>query len=59
MIASICSEPKVLEIMRVVNLFINIIKVAVPIILIIVTMLKFLDAVKSNDSELLMELPLL
>ena len=40
MIASICSEPKVLEIMRVVNLFINIIKVAVPIILIIVTMLK-------------------
>lgn len=53
MIASICSEPKVLEIMRVVNLFINIIKVAVPIILIIVTMLKFLDAVKSNDSDAL------
>ena len=52
-ILSICDEPSVLEIMNIIVLLINIIKVVVPIALIIVLMLKFAKAVTSNNDDLL------
>ena len=53
MILSICESPNVLEVMRIVNIIIKIIKIAVPIILILFMMLEFMKAVSSNDSEAL------
>ena len=50
---SICSEPSIMEVMRIIVLFINIIKVVVPIILIISLMIKFAGAVTKNDQDLL------
>ena len=52
MIFSICSEPKVLEVMRIINLLIGIVKVVVPIILIINLMIKFTKAV-AGDADML------
>ena len=53
MIASICSEPKVLEIMRLVNIFISIIRIIVPILLIFSLMFKFMSVIKTgNEDEL-------
>ena len=52
-ILSICSEPSIMEVMRIVMLLINIIKVVVPIILIISLMIKFAGAVTKNDQDLL------
>ena len=52
-ILSICSEPSIMEVMRIIVLFINIIKVVVPIILIISLMIKFAGAVTKNDQDLL------
>ena len=49
MIGSICSEPKVLEVTRIINLVITIIKIAVPIILIVAAMIDYMNAVKDND----------
>ncbi len=51
MIASICSEPKVLEVMRIVNIFISIIRIVVPILLIFVLVFKLISAVTSNDND--------
>ncbi len=51
MILSICSDPKVLEIMRIVNLVINVIRIAVPIILIFVLMIKLVGAVTKSDED--------
>ena len=51
-ILSICSEPSIMEVMRIIVLFINIIKVVVPIILIISLMIKFAGAVTKNDQDL-------
>ena len=51
MIASICSEPSFLNVTRIINLFINIICVAVPIVLIIVLALKFAKVVASGDTN--------
>ena len=51
MIASICSEPKFLEIISKINLLINIIRIAVPIVLIIVLALKFAKVVASGDTN--------
>ena len=53
MLLSICSEPKVLEIMRIINILITIVQVIVPITLIIVLMLKFAKAVTGNNDDLL------
>ncbi len=49
MVLSICSDPKILEIMRIVNLAINIIRIAVPIILIFVLMIKLVGAITKSD----------
>jgi predicted peptidase len=51
MILSICSDPKILEIMRIVNLVINVIRIAVPIVLIFVLMIKLLGAVTKSDDD--------
>ena len=53
MIGSICSQPNILEVMRIVNIVIMIIKIVVPIILILFMMLEFMRAISSNDSEAL------
>lgn len=51
MILSICSEPKILEIMKYVNIFISIIRVVVPIILIFSVSLKFISVIKIGDED--------
>jgi hypothetical protein len=51
MLASICSEPKVLEVMRIVNIFISIIRIVVPILLIFVLIFKLISAITSNDND--------
>ena len=53
MILSICSEPKILEILKIINLLLGIIRVVVPIILIISLMIKLLSAMTKNDSDIL------
>ena len=53
MIASICSDPSVLKIMRIVNIFISIIRIVVPILLIFVLVFKLISAVTSNDNDVL------
>ena len=53
MILSICTNPNVLEVMRLINMFITIIQIAVPIILIFVLMLKFAQAIVKNDQDAL------
>lgn len=51
MIGSICDVPKVLEVMRIVNIVISIIRIAVPIILILSVMIKFVRVITSPDKE--------
>ena len=51
MILSICSEPKILEIMRIVNIFINIIQIVVPILLIFTLIFKFIKATINDDQD--------
>lgn len=51
MIASICSEPKFLEIISKINLLINIIRIAVPIVLIISLALKFMKVISSGEDS--------
>ena len=52
MIASICSEPAILEVMRIVNIIINIIRIVVPILLIFILIFKLIQGMTSgaNDS---------
>lgn len=53
MILSICDNPDILKIMNLIILIINIIKVAVPIILILTLMIRFTSSVaKSNEDAL-------
>ncbi len=53
MIASMCSDPKVLEVMKYVNIFISIIRIVVPLILIFTLMFKFMSVIKAgNEDEL-------
>ena len=49
MILGICEEPAILNVMRLVVLLIKILRVAVPIILIIVMMLRFASAMTKHD----------
>ena len=49
MILGICEEPSILNVMRLVVLLIKILRVAVPIILIIVMMLRFASAMTKHD----------
>ena len=51
MIASICSEPTVLKVMKYVNLFISIIRIVVPIILIFVASFKYISVIKTGDGD--------
>ena len=51
MIASICSEPTVLKVMKYINLFISIIRIVVPIILIFVASFKYISVIKTGDED--------
>ena len=51
MIGSICSVPKVLEVMRIVNLVISIIRIAVPIILILLGSFDLVKAVIGQKED--------
>ncbi len=53
MILSICSNADILSIFRVIRIVITIVKIVVPIILIISLALNYMDAVKSNDADML------
>ena len=53
MILSICDEPNILKVLRIINLFVSIIKVVVPIILVLSLMIKFASAVTKNDNDIL------
>ena len=53
LVMSICSNPEVLEVMRIVNMAIMIIKIAVPIILILVGMITLMKTIKVGNDDLL------
>ena len=52
MIAGICSEPFVLEIMRIVNTLIGLLKIAVPLILIVIIMIDVGKGITDGEEEL-------
>ena len=52
MIAGICSEPFVLEIMRIVNTLIGLLKIAVPLILIVIIMINIGKGIVEGEEEL-------
>ena len=51
MIASICSNPKVLEVMRYINIFVTIIRIIVPMLLIFSLTFKLIKAVTSGNDD--------
>ena len=53
MILSICSNPQVLEVMRIINMIILIIKIAVPILLILTGMITLMNTIKVGNDDLL------
>lgn len=53
MILSICSNPQVLEVMRIINMIILIIKIAVPILLILTGMITLMSTIKTGNDDLL------
>ena len=53
MILSICSNPQVLEVMRIINMIILIIKIAVPILLILTGMTTLMTTIKVGNDDLL------
>ncbi len=53
MILGICDNADILSVMRIVNVVIMIIQIAVPIILIIMCMIEFMGAIKIGDQDLL------
>ena len=53
MILSICSNPQVLEVMRIINIIILIIKIAVPILLILAGMITLMKTIKVGNDDLL------
>jgi hypothetical protein len=52
-ILSVCSNPDILSIIRIINMAVLIIKIAVPIILIVVLSFDLLSAIKAGDEDLL------
>ena len=48
-ILSICDNPDVLQVMRIVNIVITIIKIAVPILLIIFIMIELISAITDEE----------
>ena len=53
LVMSICSVPEVLEVMRIVNMAILIIKIAVPILLIVIGMVTLMNTIKVGNEDLL------
>ena len=53
MILSICSNPEVLEVMRIINMVIIIIKIVVPILLILNGMITLMKTIKVGNDDLL------
>lgn len=53
MILHICDNPDILSVMRIINLIIMIIKIFVPIILIVICMIDFMNAIKVGSEDLL------
>ena len=53
MILGICDNPSVLEVMNIISKIIMIIKIAVPIILIVIVMIDFMKCIKVGDEDLL------
>ncbi len=53
MILSICSNPEVLEVMRIINVIILIIQIAVPILLILTGMTTLMSTIKVGNDDLL------
>ena len=53
MILNICSEPRVLSIIRIIKVVITIIKIAVPIILILSIMISYMKVLTNNDTDAL------
>lgn len=53
MILSVCDVPQVLQVIRIVNMVIEIIKIAVPIILMVTLMIDYTRAEMSNDNDML------
>ena len=51
MILSVCDIPEVLKVMRIVNIIITIIRIAVPILLIVSSMISYMNAIKDNDDS--------
>ena len=51
MILSICSDPKVLEMTKLINIFITIIRIVVPIALIFSLMFKLVGAITKSDED--------
>ena len=52
MIAGLCSEPFVLEIMRIVNTVISLLRIIVPLIIIIIIMIKVGKGITEGEEEL-------
>ena len=48
-ILSICDNPDVLQVMRIINIVITVIKIAVPILLIIFIMIELIGAVADEE----------
>ena len=53
MVLNICDNPSVISVMRIINMIILIIKIAVPIILILVGMITLMKTIKVGDDDLL------
>ena len=51
MILSICDEPRILEVFRIIKLLITIIKIVVPLILIISGMITFIKAIQDSETS--------
>ena len=51
MILSICSNPEVLEVMRIINVIILIIQIAVPILLILTGMTTLMSTIKVGNDD--------
>ena len=51
MILSICEDPKVLEIARLINIFVTAIRIVVPIVLIFALMFKLISAIMSDNAD--------
>ena len=50
MILGICDNPDILNVMRIIDIVITIIKIVVPILLIISGMITYMNAVKDNEA---------